>query len=75
MSTNPSQSGNVCPGCGRTNYGRQAQCLVCNVPLAGAPQETLRIARPKFCTACGTLLQAQGKFCTNCGQQIPTGAE
>jgi len=70
MNTSTSSSDSLCPDCGRTNYGKQIHCLVCDAPLTIVSQITQPKSRLKFCTSCGTILQAQGKFCTNCGKQI-----
>lgn len=61
-----------CPGCGRTNIGRQDNCLACDTPLGReepAPQPQTA-ARPKFCTACGAPLDPNNKFCTKCGNRV-----
>lgn len=60
-----------CPGCGRTNIGRQDNCLACDTPLGReepAPQPQTA-ARPKFCTACG----APWTRTTNSAQNAETG--
>ena len=61
MRTSTSSSGSLCPGCGRTNHGRQIHCLVCGTLLAVALQAALPNSRPKFCTHCGSRLQVTGE--------------
>ena len=66
----------VCTSCAYTNFGSQAACLHCGMPLPAFEVQlpgTVLVASDRAsraCPSCGTQNGAFDRFCASCGSRL-----